>query len=85
MKDKRNEVLAKSLVNYSVSLQPGETIMIEIKGKETLELAKEIIKEVTRVGGVPFWYYSDESCNGTGSPTPPRPSSHPSARFISAS
>jgi len=61
MKDKRNEVLAKSLVNYSVSLQPGETIMIEIKGKETLELAKEIIKEVTRVGGVPFWYYSDES------------------------
>ncbi len=61
MKDKRNEVLAKSLINYSVALKPGEKIMIEIKGKETLELAKEIIKETTRVGGVPFWYYSDES------------------------
>lgn len=61
MKDKRNEILARNLVNYSVRLQPGETIMIEIKGKETLELAKEIIKEVTRVGGIPFWYYSDES------------------------
>jgi len=61
MKDKRNEILAKSLVNYSVALKRGETIMIEIKGKETLELAKEIIAEVTRVGGIPFWYYSDES------------------------
>ena len=40
MKDKRNEILAKNLVNYSVSLKSGETIMIEIKGKETLELAK---------------------------------------------
>ncbi len=61
MKDKRNEILARSLVNYSVALKAGETIMIEIKGKETLELAKEIIAEVTRVGGIPFWYYSDES------------------------
>lgn len=61
MKDKRNETLAKLLVNYSVTLKPGETIMVEVKGKETLELAKEIIREVTRVGGVPFWYYSDES------------------------
>lgn len=61
MKDKRNEILAKSLINYSVSLKKGETIMIEIKGKDTLELAKEIIRETTRVGGIPFWYYSDES------------------------
>lgn len=61
MKDKRNEILAKSLVNYSVGLKAGETIMIEIKGKETLELAKEIIGEVTRIGGIPFWYYNDES------------------------
>ena len=61
MKDKRNEILAKGLVNYSCSLKKGETIMIEIKGKETLELAKEIIKEATRVGGIPFWYYNDES------------------------
>ncbi|MCP4567539.1 MAG: aminopeptidase [FCB group bacterium] len=61
MKDKRNEILAKSLINYSVELKKGETIMIEIKGKDTLELAKELIKETTRIGAVPFWYYSDES------------------------
>jgi len=61
MKDKRNEILAKNLIHYSVALKPGETIMIEIKGKETLELAKEIIKEATQTGAIPFWYYSDES------------------------
>lgn len=61
MKDKRNEILARNLIGYSVTLKPGEKIMIEAKGKETLELVKEVIKEATRVGGVPFWYYNDES------------------------
>ncbi|MEZ5359391.1 MAG: aminopeptidase [Candidatus Zixiibacteriota bacterium] len=61
MKDKRNEVLAKNLINYSCKLKKGEKIMIEIKGIETLELAKELIKEATRVGAIPFWFYNDES------------------------
>jgi aminopeptidase len=61
MKDKRNGILAGMLINYSVSLKPGEKIMVEIKGKDTLELGKEIIREATRVGGIPFWYYNDES------------------------
>lgn len=61
MKDKRNEILAKNLINYSIALKPGQKIMIEIKGKETIELAKEIIREATRVGGIPFWFYNDES------------------------
>jgi len=61
MKDKRNEILAKNLINYSVRLKRGETIMIEIKGKDTLELGKELITEATRVGGIPFWFYNDES------------------------
>ncbi len=61
MKDKRNEILARNLVNYSVALKTGEKILIEVKGIETLELSKEIIREVTKVGGIPFWYYNDES------------------------
>ncbi len=61
MKDKRNEILAKNLLSYSVDLQPGETILIEIRGKDTLELAREIIRQATRIGGVPFWYYNDPS------------------------
>lgn len=61
MKDKRNEVLARQLLDYSVELQKGQVIYIEIKGKETLQLGKELIRLATERGATPFWYYSDES------------------------
>lgn len=61
MKDKRNEVLANQLLNYSTGLKKGEVLYLEIKGKETLELAKEIIRLATEKGATTFWYYSDES------------------------
>jgi len=61
MKDKRNEILARQLLDYSVKLKKGEILYLEIKGKETLELGKEIIKYVTKKGAVPFWFYNDES------------------------
>ncbi len=61
MKDKRNEILARNLIDYSVKLQPGEILYLEIKGIATLELGKEIIKYATEKGGTTFWYYNDES------------------------
>jgi len=61
MRDKRNEVLARQLLEYSVKIQPGEILYLEIKGKETLELGKQIIRLATEMGAVPFWYYNDES------------------------
>lgn len=61
MKDKRNEILARQLIEYSVKLKSGETLYLETKGKETLELAKEIIRIATEKGATPFWYYNDES------------------------
>jgi aminopeptidase len=61
MKDKRNEILARQLIDYSLELQKGEVLYLEIKGKETLELGKQIIKIATERGAVPFWYYNDES------------------------
>jgi aminopeptidase len=61
MKDKRNSILAKNLIDYSIELKPGEILYLEMKGKESLELGKEIIKYATEKGGVPFWYYNDES------------------------
>lgn len=61
MKDKRNEILARQLLEYSVQIKPGELLYLEIKGKETLELGKQIIKKATELGAVPFWYYNDES------------------------
>nr|MBN2277049.1 aminopeptidase [candidate division Zixibacteria bacterium] len=61
MKDKRNSILARNLVEYSCKIQPGEILYLEIKGRETLELAKEIVRINTEKGGVTFWYYNDES------------------------
>jgi aminopeptidase len=61
MRDKRNETLAEILLNYSLDLQPGEKIMLEMRGQHTLELGKEIIRQATKMGGVPFWYYNDRS------------------------
>ncbi|MDP8237989.1 MAG: aminopeptidase [Candidatus Hatepunaea meridiana] len=61
MKDKRNTILAGQLIDYSTKLQKGETLYLEIKGKETLELGKEIIRLATEKGATTFWYYSDES------------------------
>jgi aminopeptidase len=61
MKDKRNATLARNLIDYSISLKPGEILYLEIKGKETIELGKEIVKYASEKGAVPFWYYNDES------------------------
>jgi len=61
MKDKRNEILARQLLDYSTELQKGEVLYLEIKGKETLELGKEVIRLATLKGATTFWYYSDES------------------------
>ncbi len=61
MKDRRNTILARQLLEYSVRIQPGEVLYLEIKGKETLELGKEIIRIATEKGATTFWYYNDES------------------------
>lgn len=59
--DPRNTKLAEQLITYSVKLQPGEKIYIEIKGLEALELGRELVRVATEHGGVPFWYYNDET------------------------
>jgi len=58
--DPRNTKLAKQLIEYSVKLQPGEKIYLEIKGLHAMDLGKALVKAATEVGGVPFWYYNDE-------------------------
>ncbi|MCK5798908.1 MAG: aminopeptidase, partial [Deltaproteobacteria bacterium] len=61
MKDKRHEILARQLIDYSTALKAGEILYLEIKGKDTLDLAKSIIRRATEIGAIPFWYYNDES------------------------
>jgi aminopeptidase len=61
MRDERNEVLARQLLEYSIELQPGEKLIIDVAGTEALELVKVLIRQATRKGAVPFWYYDDLS------------------------
>lgn len=53
MNDPRISELAFKLINYSIELKKGEKILIEIFGKEN-NLVKELIKEIYKVGGIPF-------------------------------
>lgn len=53
MIDSRMEDLARNVVNYSVSLKPGEKVLINYIG-EGLSLAKQFVKEVYKAGGIPF-------------------------------
>jgi aminopeptidase len=59
--DPRNDKLADILVNYSCQVKKGELVYVEMKGIPTLELGKAVIRKVTKAGGIPFWYYNDES------------------------
>jgi len=53
MKDQRIEQLAETLINYSIDLKPGENLLIEITGNETM-FVKELVKQAYKAGGVPF-------------------------------
>ena len=49
--DKRWNALGKTLVNYSLKVQPGEKVMIMMMEVETYPLALEVYSEVIRAGG----------------------------------
>lgn len=51
--DPRVQELAKNLICYSTKLQKGEKILIEVFD-EGLPLAKALLTEAYRVGGIPF-------------------------------
>ncbi len=59
--DERNKKLASTLVNYSCALKPGEKVLIEAKGSGAIPLVDEVVKEVYRVGALPFVEYNVES------------------------
>ena len=61
MIDPRNDKLADLLVNYSCAVKKGDLVFIAVKGNDALALGKTLIRKVAAAGGVPFWYYNDDS------------------------
>ena len=57
--DSRIEKLAEILVNYSCHVQKGEKVYIHYIGKDTTDLARQLVKEVYKAGGVPFVHFTD--------------------------
>lgn len=64
MRDPRLQRLAENLVGYSVDVQPGENILVEMIGSER-ELVKCVIEEIARRGGHPFVELTDRSVERT--------------------
>ena len=61
MKDSRNKLLAEQLIHYSLGLKKGEVLYLEVRGSESLDLARSLIEKATEAGATTFWYYNDES------------------------
>ncbi|MFW5434425.1 aminopeptidase [Paenibacillus apiarius] len=60
MKDPRLEQLAKNLVGYSIDVQPGENVLVEMIGSER-ELVKLVVDEIAKRGGRPFVQLTDRA------------------------
>ncbi len=58
MMDERVKILAKNLINYSLSLKKGEKVLIDTTINDT-ELAKALIDEAYKVGAIPFVNFMD--------------------------
>ncbi|MFC7681654.1 aminopeptidase [Paenibacillus sp. GCM10028914] len=60
MRDPRIQKLAENLVGYSVDMQPGENVLIEMIGSER-DLLNAIVEEVGKKGGRPFVQLTDKT------------------------
>ncbi|WP_097014397.1 aminopeptidase [Anaerocolumna aminovalerica] len=57
--DERIKILAHNLVTYSMNVQKNEKVYIHYTGESTKDLARQLIKEVYKAGGLPFPHYTD--------------------------
>jgi len=60
MTDPRIIALAKTLITYSVNLQPGENLLIEASF-DCGDLVRALIKEAYKAGGTPFVWLRDKA------------------------
>lgn len=59
MRDPRIAKLASQLIDYSVSLQPGERLLLEVTGLE-IPLVQALIREAYRAGGLVYLTTKDQ-------------------------
>ena len=64
MRDPRLDTLAANLVGYSVEVQPGEKVLIEMIGSER-EIVHCLVEQVHKRGGFPYVIYEDRAVQST--------------------
>ena len=64
MRDPRVQKLAKTLAGYSVNVQPGENILVEMIGPER-DLLQAVVEEIAALGGNPFVLLTDKMVQRT--------------------
>ena len=52
--DPRIKELSELLVNYSCDIQPGDKVLISYEGECCKNLARQLIKDVYKAGGLPY-------------------------------
>lgn len=57
--DERIVKLAKGLVQYSVKVKENDKVYIHYIGQDTEDLARQLVKEVYAVKGIPFVHYTE--------------------------
>ena len=57
--DERIKTLANNLVNYSMDVKEGDKVYVHYIGESTEALARQLVKEVYKAGGVPFVHYTN--------------------------
>lgn len=59
MADPRNRELARILCRYSLGVQPGWIVVLAFRGSDALEMAEELVEEVTSLGAVPYIFQNN--------------------------
>ena len=57
--DSRIKKLASGLVNYSCGVKEGDKVYIHHIGKDTKDLARQLVKDVYAAKGIPFVHYTE--------------------------
>lgn len=58
--DERIITLARTLVNYSCKVKTGDKVYIHYIGEATEDLARQLVKEVYKAGGLVFPHYTSQ-------------------------
>lgn len=61
--DQKIRKLAKTVVAYSISIEPGENVLIHCTGQSPAGLVRAVIDEVYSAGGHPFVKWEDSRTN----------------------